>query len=493
MTKTASPPQVSIDRGFELLCSWLQKRGPEAQKRIMAHVRAATGRATPLPTFHNDRTVDEATKRALYQDCVKALVEDDYKKLKGGIAAGDKRTDPLENKQAAQPTTTEPPAESTTPTPMPQPRRQVKPVVESTTSDEPQDDLTALLLKRLSPHLKHQSTPLDEDRVRELVADIVGDKIASIPKSIDELRVADIALDTVKHALSNGEFPVDRVKGIIQETLAGMVMRVVVTQPDGSVRDIPRQHYKFPLLAAAISARLNIALVGPAGGGKTTMAHAAATAHNLDYEAISVGPMTSKSDLFGFIDANGRYHDTGTVRRAEKGGVMLWDEFDAANAGVATYGNMLLANNQFATPTGMRNKHKDFVLIAGLNTYGMGANRVYVGRNQLDGATLDRFVTIDIDYDEGLEAAIVGLNKPSPVLKLDEGGLLQPAEWLDYVTRLRKACETQSIRHIISPRATIHGTKLFAAGVGRKHVEEMVLWKGIEQATKVKILSALPQ
>ena len=34
------------------------------------------------------------------------------------------------------------------------------------------------------------------------------------------------------------------------------------------------------------------------------------------------------------------------------------------------------------------------------NTKGNGANSTYCGRNAIDGATLDRFVTIQFDYDE---------------------------------------------------------------------------------------------
>jgi hypothetical protein len=170
---------------------------------------------------------------------------------------------------------------------------------------------------------------------------------------------------------------------------------------------------------------------------------------------------------------------------------MMVDEFDAGNAGATTYGNMIWANDFFATPEGMRQRHKDFCVIAGMNTYGMGANRVYVGRNQLDGATLDRFVVIDWDYDEGLEGSIVGVARKSPVFDMALGGTLEPSVWMNHVGRVRKACEKLAIRHVISPRATIHGTKLFAAGVGLTHVENMVLWKGLDAATVDKIKAAI--
>jgi MoxR-like ATPase len=201
--------------------------------------------------------------------------------------------------------------------------------------------------------------------------------------------------------------------------------------------------------------------------------------------------MTTKADLFGYKDANGVYHDTALVRSATKGGVFLGDEIDASNAGVLTGINMVLANGQLAIPTGMVEKHEDFVFIGCANTFGTGANRQYVGRNQIDAATLARFAVIEWDYDEGLEAHIVGIaNRPSPTLDIAEGGLLNVEQWLDYVQRIRKAVEKLDLRMVVSPRATIYGAKLIALGVGRTHLEEMLIWKGCDQATRDKVNAA---
>ena len=50
-------------------------------------------------------------------------------------------------------------------------------------------------------------------------------------------------------------------------------------------------------------------------------------------------------------------------------------------------------------------RHPDFVCIAAANTWGRGADREYVGRNELDASTIDRFLmgTVPMDYDESLE------------------------------------------------------------------------------------------
>lgn len=251
----------------------------------------------------------------------------------------------------------------------------------------------------------------------------------------------------------------------------------------------PRVHYKFPLLRAAIAAGVDaIALVGPAGTGKTTAARMAAAELNRRFEATSFGPTTSKADLFGFVDANGVYRDTGLVRAARDGGVFLGDELDAGHPGVVVGLNMVTANPMFACPSGMVEKHRDFVAVFGMNTMGSGANRQYVGRNQLDAASLDRMVLIDWDLDQGLEAAMVGVNGiPSPKFDIAAGGTMANHDWLKRCWQVRKAIESIGVRHIVSPRATQNGARLFSRGVGRVHVESMVLWKGMDSETRSKI------
>jgi cobaltochelatase CobS len=59
------------------------------------------------------------------------------------------------------------------------------------------------------------------------------------------------------------------------------------------------------------------------------------------------------------------------------------------------------------TPTGEEiPRSPNFILLAGANTYGTGASRIYNGRNQLDGAFLNRWLTASIDYDTELERTL---------------------------------------------------------------------------------------
>lgn len=235
----------------------------------------------------------------------------------------------------------------------------------------------------------------------------------------------------------------------------------VFTAPTISV-ELKNQHESFKTILNVLSQRLSVLLVGPAGSGKTTCAHNTAIALGLNFYAMSVGQQTTKSDIFGFVDAHSNYRRTHFRDAYENGGIFLFDEIDAGNPGVLTSINSALANGLCSFPDGMIERHKDFVCVAAGNTFGRGADRQYVGRQQLDAATLDRFVVVDFDYDENLESEISGNKK-----------------WAKEVQRMRGNAMKNNLRVIISPRATIHGAKLLAAGLLESEVKNMVIFKGV--------------
>jgi hypothetical protein len=278
----------------------------------------------------------------------------------------------------------------------------------------------------------------------------------------------------------------DRVRALIREEIpAPPTIRIQV--PDRPEVEIGRQHERFPLLLQVLACGLNVLLVGPAGTGKTTAARKAAEALGLGFSCLSVGPQTSKSDLLGFVDAGGTYRESLFVQAYRDGGVFLLDEIDAANAGVLTVLNAALAGDVMATPVGMVVRSPRFVCVAGANTYGQGASRQYVGRNQLDGASLDRFAVLDWPIDVGLERMMIGLPAPAPVLDLGRGGTMDLEAWHSRVVAVRASVEKQQVRAIVGPRSTHSGAALFAAGVGRFWVEEMVLWRGMPAEARQRV------
>lgn len=231
-------------------------------------------------------------------------------------------------------------------------------------------------------------------------------------------------------------------------------------------------HYQFETILKMLVAGVNIIMVGEAGSGKTTIAEQAATALTKEFYCMSVGNQTTVSNLLGYMDANGNYVKTAFRDAYQNGGVFCLDEVDAGNANVITILNSALSNGYCSFPDGMVKRHADMTFICTANTFGSGASRSYVGRNQLDGATLDRFAFVEIAYDEKLETMLAG-----------------NADWSGLVQRVRKAMKGERI--IISPRASIMGAKLLKAGLSQKEVLEMVVFKGCSEDMRNKINSAI--
>lgn len=222
------------------------------------------------------------------------------------------------------------------------------------------------------------------------------------------------------------------------------------------------KHKKLKQLIKLTSANLNVLMVGMAGTGKTKGASQVAEALDLPFYCISVGSQTSKSDILGYQDANGNYVRTAFREAYENGGIFVMDEIDAGNSNVLIVLNSALANDICSFPDKMVKRHENFRFIATANTYGNGADRTYVGRNQLDGATLDRFVVLDWQIDEALERALVKSYKYGEV-------------WLNTIQNFRKKVEDHGLRAIISPRATIKGSQELELGFKIDEVIESVI------------------
>lgn len=264
----------------------------------------------------------------------------------------------------------------------------------------------------------------------------------------------------------------EAVPPLVRATLMELTRTVEIKIPKAPTVKISNSHKILPDVIMSVVAGTNPFLVGPAGSGKTTLA--TQVAQTLKRKFYAENRVTSEYKLLGYMDATGKYVRTQFREAYEKGGVFLLDEVDASDPDVLTTFNSALANGMCPFPDKLVQAHKDFVALAAGNTYGRGADRQYVGRNQLDAATLDRFVVIDVDYDEVAELAWAA----------DD-------DWTLYVQQVRKAVTDEKVRHIVSPRASIYGARLLAAGMERKLVEERCIWKGLDATNKQRVLTRM--
>jgi cobaltochelatase CobS len=306
-------------------------------------------------------------------------------------------------------------------------------------------DAASAVAAALAAFMASQTPAIDEDAVRAIVDEQAGAKLME-------------ALAALRPEL--------------QAMADNATRRVEITVNKAPPVKLDRSHNMLPDVLKACCAGVHPFLVGPAGSGKTTLAKQIAEA--LDRPFYMQARVTSEYKLTGFIDATGKAVQTDFRRAYEQGGVFLFDEIDASDADALTAFNAPLSNGFADFPDGQVQQHPDFIAIAAGNTFGRGANREYVGRQQLDAATLDRFAIFEVDYDEKLELALAGND-----------------DWTHHVQKVRKAVEREKVRHIVSPRASITGAKLLAAGLDRKAVEEATIWKGMAEAERNRVSAAL--
>jgi MoxR-like ATPase len=215
----------------------------------------------------------------------------------------------------------------------------------------------------------------------------------------------------------------------------------------------------------------NILLVGPAGCGKTTLAEQIAQA--LDVTDYSTPMVLSEHQVMGYEDAGGRYHPTAFRTAFEHGGVWLGDEMDSWSPEAALAANGALANGKTTFPDSPspRRAHVDFYAIAAMNTWGKGGDREYVGRNEMDTATLSRFVTIPMDFDRALETALSA----------------QWSEWRDLVWHVRDRSRELKVRMLAGTREMIHGLAMLNQGIDPDRVALRVLRRNMTDAEWAKV------
>jgi MoxR-like ATPase len=243
----------------------------------------------------------------------------------------------------------------------------------------------------------------------------------------------------------------------LQEDLAGFkvpkprVLEVKLTGKD-KVKLSKQASPYLELALKCVSADVNILLVGPAGAGKSIIAEQVAEALTLPFSHINCTAGASESWFFGRQTPNGFI--PGAFHTAYKDGhVFAGEELDAADENMLLAINTALANGHMYNPINGESvkRHKNFVFIGNANTCGKGADAVYTGRNRLDGATLNRFFVISVDYDAEIEKQVC----PHVALR-------------DKFQAARSELRKRKAEEIISTRSLAMAYALHQAGVSDK-------------------------
>lgn len=290
---------------------------------------------------------------------------------------------------------------------------------------------------------------------------------------LDKLAAAFEARMTQAGALTPAE-----VAALIKAQVSAMpALRIEVTQGGevvGTVEGL--QHKQFTTLLKAVSKRQsdgffpNVWIAGPAGSGKTTAARQVAKAFKRGFEFN--GALSMSHEVLGFIDAGGAYHSTSFRKGYTSASVYLFDECDgcADNSPLLAL-NAALANGVASFPDGMQERHSDSVIIAGANTFGLGATADYVGRAKIDAAFLDRFpIKLFWEYDEELERSFV--SHPEAALA---------------VQAARRKAREHGLKVLITPRSTIAMDTLLTAGFSMEEAKTLT-YRGMLTADQIRMV-----
>lgn len=297
---------------------------------------------------------------------------------------------------------------------------------------------------------------------------------SSIRSDMDAV-AAKLRDDTVETLLKISEAIPEAVKFHTVEALKSLTpVTLTVVQPNAAPAPLGMVHRKTPQIIKMLAAGVNVYLHGPAGSGKTTVGRKCAEAFGLPF--YFAAKVESEYMLLGFKDARGETVRTQFREAYEHGGVFLFDELDGSSPSAVVALNAALANGICPFPDGIIHRHENFKCIGAGNTKLSGASRQYVGRSQLDAASIDRFAFVEFGYDDVLETA-----------------LATNANWCRYVQDARKTVAARALPHLITPRATYDGCKLLEAGLTWAEVAEAVLWKGLDPDTVEQVVRAMTE
>lgn len=246
------------------------------------------------------------------------------------------------------------------------------------------------------------------------------------------------------------------------EKTYGVLPKKMIIEREETKRDVTGLFHKdFEKICKIVDSNVPLMLVGGAGAGKNHTLEQVAEALGLTF--YTTNAVNQDYKLTGFIDANGKYHETEFYKAFTNGGMFFLDEIDASCPEALIILNGAIANKYFDFPVGRVQAHKDFRVVCAGNTYGTGADMVYVGRNVLDGATLDRFVVLNFDYDEDVEKA-----------------LAYDKDLFTFIRDLRKAVNDSGLRYIVSMRALINSTKLLEIGIDKETILKTAIIKNMQ-------------
>lgn len=292
-----------------------------------------------------------------------------------------------------------------------------------------------------------------------------------------EKAVAQVFMQTQGKALAEEvrNEAIEAIKSFIEENYGTIQRKVVIETPQGDFKKIDGVlHEKFDEVLAFVQADEPVFLCGPAGCGKNVLVKQVAEALGLDFYFSNA--VTQEYKITGFTDAMGAFQESQFYKAFKNGGIFFLDEMDASIPEVLVILNAAIANRyfDFPAPIGYVEAHPDFRVVAAGNTLGQGASLEYVGRTQLDAASLNRFAVINVDYDRNIEMNCAQNDK----------------DLVDFIHDVRQASVKAGIKMVVSYRDISRIVKMKSA-LGIRRALETGLLKGMDRPDVESLYTSL--
>lgn len=227
-------------------------------------------------------------------------------------------------------------------------------------------------------------------------------------------------------------------------------------------------HEAAPQIIEDMEDGLHVYMTGGPGTGKSRLAMTVYRALGFSEDDVVIFPvsnMDQKNSLLGWrLPTTGEYIK-GPLHHAFEGRPVMLEELDSGNGASMTATNNVLDSPYVTFPDGttMRRPDKLFILGAG-NTTGKGGDMMFL-RNQMDGATRNRWVFHFVDYDRNIERGVV-----APIL-----GDRTDA-WLNHCWSIREALSGERV--VFSTRNITAGAKMLRRGRDIATITERALLPG---------------
>lgn len=279
------------------------------------------------------------------------------------------------------------------------------------------------------------ASKVETQQVEATTPEQVNNYMGLLEKAVVELVAKTNAKEIEEKVFDSIE---NKVKDFIKQEYGTIERKINTIINDGKPVEMTGvQHDKFETVLKFVANNEPVFLTGPAGSGKNVLCQQVAKALGLNFYFSNA--VTQEYKITGFTDAMGVFHESQFYKAFKNGGVFMLDEMDASIPEVLVILNAAIANRyfDFPAPIGYVEAHPDFRVIAAGNTFGLGADYEYVGRNQLDMASLDRFAMVKIDYSEAIEMNVA----------------LGDSDLVKFARDFRQASKKAGVRVILSYRA----------------------------------------